>query len=190
MRTLDEAIALLKADRLLMLAPHPPLRSLVEEIGGPGITGNWWGHAAGGLIFKLSSDLADHPDTLVVKLVAGKVTYVHRSLWPALLRVAVDPSRRAERLVRSTPDARALYERVAVEGCVRAEKSDKVARLELEKSLLVLSQSEHTDRGHHETVLSSWERWAISAGAVVSSETFDREIAELSLVARCVKLPI
>jgi len=32
--------------------------------------------------------VCDSPDVLVCKLIDGKVTYVHRRLWPALVRLA------------------------------------------------------------------------------------------------------
>lgn len=188
MNTLSEAVGLLAAERMLMLAPHAPLRSLVEEIGGRGTKGTWWAHAKGGLIFNISSDLSDHPDTLVVKLVAGKVTFVHRSLWPVLLRVTLDPTRQAEKLSHLSPEALRLFERIAIEGTVRPEKSHKAARLELEKSLLVLSQSVHTERGNHETSSCSWEHWARLSSTVVSPGTLAESIDELAVACRGAKL--
>ena len=36
----------------------------------------------------MTEAVAAHPDVLVCKLIGGKVTYVHRRLWPALVRLS------------------------------------------------------------------------------------------------------
>ena len=38
--------------------------------------------------FLLSRTIRRSPDVLVCRLVDGKITYVHRRLWPALVRLA------------------------------------------------------------------------------------------------------
>jgi hypothetical protein len=55
--------------------------------GGP-IKGSWWGHPKGQEIFRLAEAVEDSGDVLVCKLIEGKVTYVHRRLWPALARLS------------------------------------------------------------------------------------------------------
>lgn len=50
--------------------------------------GSWWGHPKGNDIFRLSRAIRSSPDVLVCRLVGGKITYVHRRLWPALVRLA------------------------------------------------------------------------------------------------------
>ena len=40
------------------------------------------------MIFRASSALSRPPDVLVGKLIQGRVTYVHRRLWPALVKLA------------------------------------------------------------------------------------------------------
>jgi hypothetical protein len=37
-------------------------------------------------MFHAATELGEHEDVLVEKLVAGKVTFVHRSLWPRCSR--------------------------------------------------------------------------------------------------------
>jgi hypothetical protein len=61
---------------------------LAEAAAGGPIRGSWWGHAKGKQIFWLTRVLRDSPDVLVCRLVGGKVTYVHRRLWPAVVRLA------------------------------------------------------------------------------------------------------
>jgi hypothetical protein len=60
---------------------------LAEAIVGEAIRGSWWAHPQSHRIFTVFEALGTSPDILVCKLIEGKVTYVHRRLWPALLRV-------------------------------------------------------------------------------------------------------
>jgi hypothetical protein len=46
------------------------------------------GHPAGHEIFAALNDLADSPDVVRTRLVNGRVTLIHRRVWPALVRVA------------------------------------------------------------------------------------------------------
>lgn len=62
--------------------------SIAEAIAGGPLRGSWWGHPAGREIFAVTRAIRDCPEVLVCRLVAGKVTYVHRRLWPALVRLA------------------------------------------------------------------------------------------------------
>ena len=61
---------------------------LAWKVAGKRIQGSWWGHAASHEIFALTRALRASPDVLVCRLVSGRVTYVHRRLWPALIRLA------------------------------------------------------------------------------------------------------
>lgn len=65
-----------------------PVPSLAAAIIGEPIGGNWWGHPRGREIFALTRAIRGNPDVLVCRLVDGKITYVHRRLWPALVRLA------------------------------------------------------------------------------------------------------
>src|SRR5687767_11985792 len=65
------------------------LPSLVALVAGGPVRGSWWGHTQGKTVYALANRLAEHPDVLLLKLVAGKDTFAHRSLWPALLVVSL-----------------------------------------------------------------------------------------------------
>lgn len=62
--------------------------SLADAIAGEAIRGSWWSHRDSKRIFALTRVVRDAPQVLVCKLVAGKITFVHERLWPALVRVA------------------------------------------------------------------------------------------------------
>jgi len=65
-----------------------PVPSLAETVAGGPIRGSWWGHSRGREIFALTRAVRGCPDVLVCRLVDGKITYVHRRLWPAVVRLA------------------------------------------------------------------------------------------------------
>ena len=79
--------ALIKHGMLLRSA-HGPLPNVAEMIAGEPIRGNWWNHPARRSIFDALNLLAESPDVVRMRLVNGKVTLVHRRLWPALVRIA------------------------------------------------------------------------------------------------------
>ena len=83
-----EAIAFVKRHGVVLQAARGPLPSLAEAIAGGQIRGSWWGHPKAKEIFRAAEAVCDSPDVLACKLVEGKVTYVHRRLWPALVKLA------------------------------------------------------------------------------------------------------
>ena len=85
--TFEEVLSQLERTGLLLLSDSA-IPSLVQLVVGQPVRGSWWGHPQGHAIYALSARLGDHEDVLIVKLVGGKVTFVHRKLWPALLAVA------------------------------------------------------------------------------------------------------
>jgi hypothetical protein len=82
------ALAFVKRHGVVLQAARGPVPSLAEAIAGGPIRGSWWGHAKGHEIFRIASAVSESPDVLVCKLVEGKVTYVHRRLWPALVKLS------------------------------------------------------------------------------------------------------
>ena len=65
-----------------------PRPNLAEAVAGEPIRGNWWGHKKGREIFRATRAARDSAEVLVCRLVDGKITYVHRRLWPAIVRLA------------------------------------------------------------------------------------------------------
>lgn len=168
---MDELEPLLEALRVsgLLLLQDGVLPNVAALVAGEPVSGSWWGHPRGGAIFRLAGALEDHPDVAVSKLVSGKVTFVHRRLFGALLGVAT--SGEAWQIAGLSAAARFLLDRVLEAGLVRTddlgavsgEKPGPLAKA-LEARLLVYASEVHTESGAHARVLRSWAHWAEEAG--------------------------
>jgi hypothetical protein len=62
--------------------------NLAEQIAGEPIRGSWWGHASGHEIFAVLNRVRASGDVVATRLIEGRVTLIHRRIWPALVRVA------------------------------------------------------------------------------------------------------
>lgn len=172
----------------LVLLSDARLASVASLVAGAPVRGSWWGHRRGHAIWRVAFRLRHHPDVTDVKLVSGKVTYVHRNLWPAL--VAVGSAGESWQRAGMTRAARGLLATVRRKGEVR---TDRLARprggkrkavgeapqtgaprlrsgqagqdaRELEVRLLVHSEEVHTETGAHAKRLETWEHWAKRVG--------------------------
>jgi hypothetical protein len=83
-----DAMAALVEQGMLLASARGPLPNVAELVAGEPIKGSWWGHPRGHQIFNTLSALDENPDIVRMRLVNGKVTLVHRTVWPALVRVA------------------------------------------------------------------------------------------------------
>lgn len=83
-----EGLAFVEQHGVVLQAARGPVPSLAEAVAGGPIRGSWWGHPKGHEIFRVAQAICDSPDVLVCKFVNGHVTYIHRRLWPALVRLA------------------------------------------------------------------------------------------------------
>jgi hypothetical protein len=86
--TRNRVLAQLKREGVMLESSHGPVPNLVELIAGEPVRGNWWSHPQSHGIFALTRWVRDSPDVLTCRAVNGKVTFVHRRVWPALVRLA------------------------------------------------------------------------------------------------------
>jgi hypothetical protein len=87
--TPEQAVAFVEEQGVVLQAARGPVPSFAEHVaGGPIGPGSWWSHARAHEIFELATAVCKSSDVLVCKLIDGKVTYVHRRLWPALVKLA------------------------------------------------------------------------------------------------------
>ena len=83
-----QALAWVKKCGIAVESARANVPSLAEVIAGEPLRGSWWAHPKGREIFRLSRAIRLSPDVLVCRLVDGKITYVHRRMWPALVSLA------------------------------------------------------------------------------------------------------
>lgn len=83
-----QAIAFIKKHGIVLESASGPVPSLAHTIAGAEIKGRWWSHPLGKEIFRITRAVRDSPEILVCRLVAGKITFVHKRIWPALVRAA------------------------------------------------------------------------------------------------------
>ena len=140
----------------LLLKQDKSIPSVVGIVTGESLRTSWWSHPKAHLIFFVLSKLADDPRVLITKLLDRKDTFVHSSLWPALL--AVGSAREAWQTQDLPASAADLLKRI--------ERSDSGVRTtgpvakELQNRLLATAHEVHTDSGRHEMVLESWAAWS------------------------------
>jgi hypothetical protein len=82
------ARAFVREHGVVLVAAKGPVPKLTEAIAGEPIVGSWWGHPKGHEIFAVLEVVTSDEDVLVCRAVNGKVTLVHRRLWPALIAAA------------------------------------------------------------------------------------------------------
>ncbi len=82
-----DPVAFVTQHGVVLASAKGPVPNLAEAIAGEPIRGSWWAHKKGSDIFRALGEIDDSPDVLSFRLVDGKITFVHRSLWPALVRL-------------------------------------------------------------------------------------------------------
>ena len=87
MMSAADALAFTEQQGVVLVAGRGPVPRLVEVILGEPIKGSWWAHPASHRIFAVLQAVEASADLLMCRLVDGKVTLVHRRLWPALARL-------------------------------------------------------------------------------------------------------
>lgn len=86
--TAAEAMAFIETYGVVLVSANGPVPRLTEAIAGEPIKGSWWGHPKGQQIFVILEAITNSKDVLVCRLIKGKITLVHRRLWPAVVRLA------------------------------------------------------------------------------------------------------
>jgi hypothetical protein len=131
-----QALAFVRRHGVVLQAARGPVPSLAEAVAGERIRGSWWGHPKSQTIFSAAEAICDRPDVLVCKLVEGKVTYVHRRLWPALVKLEARFPRSSLAKVWSEHTASGAHRarRLAFPGWVTTEVAREARRLPLSEA--------------------------------------------------------
>jgi hypothetical protein len=84
--TPEEALSFVETNGIVLESAHGRAPTFADFVAGERVT-RWWSHPKGRLIFALTRAMRDSPDVLTCRLIDGKITYVHRRLWPALVKL-------------------------------------------------------------------------------------------------------
>jgi hypothetical protein len=163
LKTADDVVAAV-ADLGLLFLSDPRRRNAIETLTGQFPRGSWWSHPQANDIYDILTTVEQHPDVLMAKLLSGKVTMVHRTLWPALLTVAgAREPWQTEGLPSVAAEWLAAHDQAEAAGAALPPASRTVTK-EIEARLLAHGESVHTASGKHETQLESWRSWAGRVG--------------------------
>ena len=86
--TFEQAIDFVRTHGVVLASGKGRVPRLAEAIVGGPIKGSWWAHPKSHEIFRVFSVVGESSEVLVCRRVGGKITFVHRRLWPALVRAA------------------------------------------------------------------------------------------------------
>ena len=141
--TTKQALAFVERHGVVLQAARGSVPSLAETIAGEPIRGSWWGHPKGKEIFRLAEAVSESPDVLVCTLIDAKVTYVHRRLWPALVRLAsrFPKARLAKTWNEHTATGAHRSRRIPFPGWVPSEVKKQAALLSLAEAEALLSET-------------------------------------------------
>jgi hypothetical protein len=86
--TPKNAFAFVRSHGIVLESARSSVPILADAVARERIQGGWWGHPKTHDIYVATRAVRASPDVLVCRLLGGKVTYIHRRLWPAILRLA------------------------------------------------------------------------------------------------------
>jgi hypothetical protein len=174
--------------RGLLLLQDPRLPDAIAALTGKKAAASWWSHPESHRLFAVLEQVAADRDVVVAKLVAGKITFVHRRLWPALYGVASAQ----EAWQTSGLSAKAAELLLALEREPSIDVTGASAK-EIETRLLAHSERVHTELGRHVTRLERWSIWArrsrCPAPLPAEAAKLELESALLELGGKCELLP-
>jgi hypothetical protein len=148
----------------LLFLSDPKRPNAIEIVTGQFPRGSWWSHPRAHDIYGILQSVERHRDVLLAKLLSGKVSLIHRELWPALMTIV---TAREPWQTQSLPPLAgrwlATFDEAEAAGAAVPPVSRTVSK-EIEARLLVFAESVHTPAGKHETKLESWRSWAARVG--------------------------
>ena len=191
--SVKEALAFISSHGLLLEA-DALFPSLVALIVGAPVKGSWWGHPLGTVIYNTANALVDDSDVIAVKLVADKVTFIHRALWPSL--AAIGAAREPWQVEGLSPESKLLLKAVDRAGVIRTDAMSAAMKRslgkpgpatgELEKRLVINTEQFHADDGAHYKELRTWKHWAQTRNVLTmtdvnaAKDTFETAVAALN----------
>jgi hypothetical protein len=140
--TTAEALAFVEEHGVVLVSARGPVPNLAAAIAGETIKGSWWGHPKSHQIFAILEVVTKSEEVLVCRLVQGKMTLVHRRLWPALVRLAArfPPDRISEVKQEHTSGGRHVNKEVPFPNWVPPKVIKQAKSLGEEEALAALGE--------------------------------------------------
>jgi hypothetical protein len=138
----EEAISFVREHGVVLASAQGPAPRLTEFISGEPIRGSWWAHPKSHQIFAALQAISESKDILTCRLIDGKLTLVHRRLWPALVRAAdlFSAYQLAQVQQKHTPSGRHMRLEVAFPDWVPREVLEQAQRLPVSEARGVWDQ--------------------------------------------------
>jgi len=137
----ERALAFVATHGVVLASARGAAPRLIDAIAGETIVGNWWSHPKANAIYDVLERASGSPEVLPCRLVDGKVTLVHRRLWPALVRLAdrFAPERIAQVRNEHTPSGRHVAQHVPFPEWVPADVGRAAADLDDDEAVVALA---------------------------------------------------
>ena len=139
--TAEEALAFVRENGVVLVSAKGTAPRLTEAIIGEPIKGSWWTHAQSRQIYAILGAVTESDQVLVCRLIDGKVTLVHRRLWPSLVRVAsrFAPEQLTQIRDEHTPSGRHVNHEVPFPQWVPSEVMEQAKVIGEKEALVALS---------------------------------------------------
>ena len=136
--TAQDALAFVRKHGVVLVSAKGNAPRLTEAIAGEPIRGSWWAHAQSHRIFAILNAVTESEEVLVCRLLDGKVTLVHRRLWPALVGLAkrFAPEQLAQVREEHTASGRHVTHEVPFPKWVPADVAEQAKKLDEPEALV------------------------------------------------------
>lgn len=147
--TREQALAFVRQHGIASESSRGRLPNFIDAALDTHRRGSWWGHPRAGEAFWLTRAIRESPDVLVCRLAGGKITYVHRRLWPALVRLADRFDARALAAIHEihTPSGKHVVEEVPFPRWVPRDVRERADELSEADAMQTLEQLLALPRG-------------------------------------------
>ena len=135
----DAALAFVRKQGVVLASAKGPVPRLTEAIAGEPIKGSWWAHPRSHHIYPVLGVVTESEQVLVCRLIDGKITLVHRRLWPLLVRLAkrFTPEQLAQVREEHTPSGRHASREVAFPRWVPPDVRIQARKIDEQEALAV-----------------------------------------------------
>lgn len=138
--TAPEALAFVREHGIVLASAKGAAPRLTEAIIGEPIKGNWWTHAKSRKIYGVLKAVSESEEVLVCRLINGKITLIHRRLWPSLVRLAkrFTPEQLAQVQEQHTPSGRHVIREVPFPQWVPPDVVDQAKAIDQQEALAAM----------------------------------------------------